>query len=166
MMLLLSIVPFITLFFIMVVLKRPAIVAAPLTLIITLLISLYWGHSAILESFGRASLTTLEIMFIIFGAVFLLNILQSTNTFEVIKKSLNTISSDIRIQVILISWFFVSFSGYLSALPYLFSRNPVPSLFSLYIPKIWTLSIRSPLLWTSTNDSILPVALPLSLSFP
>lgn len=55
------------------------------------------------------ALKSLDIILIIFCAIFLLNILKQTGALEMIKASFKGISPDRRIQVIVIAWFFSNF---------------------------------------------------------
>jgi lactate permease len=50
-----------------------------------------------------------EILYIVFGAVLLLNVLQASGALQAIRQSLQSISGDRRVQVIIIAWLFGSF---------------------------------------------------------
>lgn len=79
--------------------------------IISIAISLvFWevSFSLIGASFIRALFVCLEILLILFGAVWLLNLLVVSKEMEIIKNFLSGISKDVRIQGILIGFFFVA----------------------------------------------------------
>jgi lactate permease len=111
MLLLTALLPFILLFFLMVFLKKPAYIAAPVTLVLTGTAScLFWRMDTLWfgVAFARGFLITLEILFIVFGAVFLVNVMQRARIFSSILSVLEGISKDKRVQAILIGWFLVS----------------------------------------------------------
>ncbi len=108
----LAISPFILLFYLMVIKKKPATIAAPFTLAVIILLALFvWQMKPYLIglSIMEGLFITLEIIIIIFGALFLLNILNTAKAFDPIRETIKKITPDIRIQAILIGWFFVSF---------------------------------------------------------
>lgn len=107
-----ALTPFIILLVLMVVLEKPAYISAPITFFITLILSIYiWQMDAqwILGSFVRSFSVTIEIMLIIFGAIFLLFALRSVGVFKPIEMMFQKVSTDSRIQAVIIGWFFVSF---------------------------------------------------------
>ncbi len=93
-------------------LRWPARRAMPLTYVITAAIALtFWG-----VSFNRVAAATLEgliitgqVLWIIFGALLLLNTLKYSGGIATIRRGFVTISPDRRVQVILIAWLFGSF---------------------------------------------------------
>ena len=79
--------------------------AMPITLILTCLISyFFWGVSEtrILASIFQGLIITVSILWIIFGAILLLNTLKYSGAISVIRKNFSSISPDRRVQVILI----------------------------------------------------------------
>ncbi|KKR90421.1 MAG: Lactate transporter, LctP family [Candidatus Woesebacteria bacterium GW2011_GWD1_41_12] len=62
-----------------------------------------------IASVGKGFFVALDIFFIIFGAIFFLEILKETKVTENIGFYLESISKDLRIQVILLAWFFENF---------------------------------------------------------
>ncbi len=54
-------------------------------------------------------LSAFDILIIVFGAIYLLNILRNSGAFDVINRGFHGITSDRRIQVLIIGWMFVSF---------------------------------------------------------
>jgi len=86
--------------------------AMPVVFIITCLIGyLLWGMSLqrIFASSLQGLVITLGILWIIFGAILLLNTLTHSGGIDTIKKGFSNISSDRRVQVILIAWLFGCF---------------------------------------------------------
>jgi lactate permease len=104
--------PFASLFLLMVVLKRPAYISATVTLLGILALAFYYWQMPgqwLNVSLAKGLFIAIEILFIVFGAVFLLSVLQKTNIFSHIFYVLDKVSKDHRIQTILVGWFFVSF---------------------------------------------------------
>jgi lactate permease len=96
----------------MVVLEKPAYIAAPITLAVTSVVALsFWRMdvSWFNASLVRGGLISLEIIFIVIGAFLLITVLKRGNAFSHIKYGISMISKDVRIQVILLAWFFVAF---------------------------------------------------------
>lgn len=104
--------PFLLLFVLMAAFNRPAYIAAPLAAVFTALGSFYiWGVPVnwISAAFAKGFGVTLEIMLIIFGAIFLVAVIRRLKLFEPLEHLFESISKDKRIQAILVAWFFVSF---------------------------------------------------------
>lgn len=82
------------------------------SLCMTALLGIFcWGMSAGLVA-GAALLgvlKSLDILFIIFGAILLLNILKVSGALQALNGSLSGISADRRIQVVIIAWLFSGF---------------------------------------------------------
>ena len=73
----------------------------------TFLISYYfWGMTVnrILASTLQGLVITVSILWIIFGAIMLLNTLKYSGAIKTIRKNFSDISNDRRVQVILIAW--------------------------------------------------------------
>ena len=84
----------------------------PITFVLTFLIAYYfWGVSAkrILASSFQGLIITSSILWIIFGAILLLNTLKHSGAINTINHGFSSISKDRRIQVILIAWLFGCF---------------------------------------------------------
>ena len=106
---LLAILPFVLLLLLLVIRKWPAIKAMPLTYVITLLIALFvWKISLILTiaSFIKGTFMAIEIMLIIFGAIFFLQILKEKKQIANLQSTLALISNDARVQAIVIAFLF------------------------------------------------------------
>ena len=92
--------------------RLPAKYAMPITFILTFLIAYcFWGMSfnRILASSFQGLIITSSILWIIFGAIFLLNTLKHSGAINTINHGFSSISKDRRIQVILIAWLFGCF---------------------------------------------------------
>ncbi len=96
----------------LVVFRLPAKKAMPLAFGITVFIAYCaWNISLlhILASSIQGLFITFEILYIIFGAILLLNILKYSRAIVVIRQGFTNISEDRRIQVVIITWLFGSF---------------------------------------------------------
>jgi lactate permease len=109
---LLAFAPILTAFLLLVVANRPATQAMPVAYLVTAIIALVvWKvpflqvAASTVEGLG----TTLEILYIVFGAILLLNTLQESGAISKIRQGLLSICRDRRIQVILIAFLFGSF---------------------------------------------------------
>ena len=92
--------------------KIPAKVVMPIVLVITIVISNFvWGvsESRILASSLQGLIITSGILWIIFGAIMLLNTLKYSGAISTIREGFTNITDDRRIQVILIAWLFGCF---------------------------------------------------------
>ncbi len=92
--------------------RFPAKYAMPLTFILTFVIAyFFWGMSLnrILASSLQGLIITAGILWIIFGAILLLNTLRYSGAIKTINDGFSNISKDRRIQVILIAWLFGCF---------------------------------------------------------
>ena len=93
-------------------LRVPAKIAMPVVFTITCLIAYFvWGVSSsrILASIFQGLIITASILWIIFGAIMLLNTLKYSGAIKTIRKGFSSISPDRRVQVILIAWLFGCF---------------------------------------------------------
>ncbi|MEB3310029.1 MAG: L-lactate permease [Snowella sp.] len=107
-----ALIPILTAFFLLVIANRPATQAMPIAYLVTAIIGLLvWKMSflQIAASTLEGWVTTCEILYIVFGAILLLNTLQESGAIAKIRQSLLTISRDRRIQAILIAWLFGCF---------------------------------------------------------
>jgi lactate permease len=83
-----------------------------LTLVITIFIVLvFWRGSLQVTSFSliRGLLISLDILFIIFGAILFLEVLKKINVTKSLAFHLDLFSPDLRIQVIILAWFLENF---------------------------------------------------------
>ncbi len=92
--------------------RLPAKKAMPVVYIVTALIALYvWEvtFNRVLASTIQGLLITIAVLWIIFGAILLLNTLKHSGAIKVIREGFNNVSPDRRVQVIIIAWLFGSF---------------------------------------------------------
>jgi len=92
--------------------RWPAKKAMPIVYISAALIAFFaWQMPAnrIFASTIQGLIITLSIVWIIFGAILLLNTLKHSGAIEVIRKGFTNISSDRRVQVVIIAWLFGAF---------------------------------------------------------
>lgn len=93
-------------------LRLPAKKAMPIVYIATALVALLvWEvtFNRVLASTIQGLLITVAVLWIIFGAILLLNTLKHSGAIAVIRQGFNNISPDRRVQVIIIAWLFGSF---------------------------------------------------------
>ena len=86
--------------------------AMPIVFLFTCLITyFFWGVSfqRILASTFQGLIITVSILWIIFGAIMLLNTLRYSGAINTIRNGFSSLSSDRRVHVILIAWLFGSF---------------------------------------------------------
>lgn len=109
---LIALVPIATVFGLLVLAKRPASQAMPLAYLVTIGIALMVWRVPVVEvaaSSIQGLVAAAEILYIVFGAILLLNTLQESGAIATIRQSLLGISQDRRVQVIIIAWLFGSF---------------------------------------------------------
>ncbi|MCQ5365342.1 L-lactate permease [Anoxybacillus salavatliensis] len=107
-----ALLPILTVFLFLVILKWPASRAMPVALVVTAAIALFvWGTkmNVVAAASVNGIKTAIEIMFIVFGAVLLLNTVKESGAIETIRQGFIHISPDRRIQAIIIAWLFGSF---------------------------------------------------------
>lgn len=109
---LIALLPIATVFLLLVVARRPAGQAMPIAYLVTVVIALLIWQVPVVEV-AAASIQGLvaaaEILYIVFGAILLLNTLQESGAIASIRQSLLGISRDRRVQVLIIAWLFGSF---------------------------------------------------------
>ena len=95
-----------------VLLRVPASRAMLLSLVTTILVSYFaWGIDPLqiaawcLQGIGTAA----NLLYIIFGAIFLLNCLRYNGAVDTIRNGFRDISEDQRVQAIIVAWLFGSF---------------------------------------------------------
>jgi len=87
-------------------------IAMPAVFLVTVVIShFFWEFSFlnIIASTIQGLFITFDILYIIFGAILLLNLLKYSGGIGVIRQSFEDISPDRRVQVVIIAWLFGSF---------------------------------------------------------
>ncbi len=107
-----ALLPILTVFLLLVVARWPASRAMPTAYLFTSGLALgIWRvpWNWVMASTLQGGVVALEILYIVFGAILLLNTLQASGALPVIRQSLLSLSSDRRVQVIIIAWLFGSF---------------------------------------------------------
>lgn len=108
---LLAILPIFLAMLLLVGFKVSARLAMPIVFLLTVFIGLfYWDLSFILVAAAsiKGLFITFDILYIIFGAILLLNVLKYSGALSCIRYNFTTISSDRRVQIIVIAWLFGS----------------------------------------------------------
>lgn len=108
----LAVMPILVAAVLLVGLRRPARQAMPVVYIVAVAIALLaWQVPAtrVLASTIQGLFITFDILFIIFGAILLLNTLKHSGAVTAIRTGFTNISTDRRIQVVIIAWLFGSF---------------------------------------------------------
>lgn len=106
---LLALLPFVLIFGLIVVLKWSALKTMPLVWLTTAVIAFFVWRLDIIwisASFIKGTLIALEIMLIIFGAVWIIEILKKKKQIHFLQNLLSSISPDIRIQALIIAFLF------------------------------------------------------------
>lgn len=109
---LLSLLPIVVVGVFLVGLRWPASKAMPLSLLVAVLLALFvWGvpGNVVAAASLNGLITAGTLLFIIFGAILLLNTLQESGAMRTIRQGFTDISPDRRVQVIIIAWLFGSF---------------------------------------------------------
>ncbi|APJ03668.1 L-lactate permease [Silvanigrella aquatica] len=108
----LSISPIIILIFVLFVFRLSLALSGFIVLIYTMLMSsISWSlpQMYILSCLLKGAFISLDIILIIFGAIFFLNYLTQAGIIQVIEQHLKALSPDRRVQAILIAWLFGAF---------------------------------------------------------
>ncbi len=93
-------------------LRMKAKTAMPIVYVMTALIALFvWevSFNRILASTLQGVVITISVLWIIFGAILLLNTLKHSGAVAVIRNGFNNVSPDRRIQLIIVCWLFGAF---------------------------------------------------------
>ncbi len=109
---LLAFLPIIVVGLFLVVLRWPASRAMPLSYVTAALLALFVWRVPVVQVAAASVhglIVAASLLYIIFGAILLLNTLQETGALGVIRRGFTDISPDRRIQVIIIAWLFGSF---------------------------------------------------------
>jgi lactate permease len=109
---LVALIPIVTVFLLLVMARRPAGQAMPIAYLVTGAIALFiWRVPAVEVAAAsiQGLVAAVEILYIVFGAILLLNTVQESGAIASIRQSLLGISGDRRVQIIIIAWLFGSF---------------------------------------------------------
>lgn len=108
----LSLLPILSIFFFLVILRWSAKKGMLYSFILTILIAFFGWQMGVIEiaaaSF-KGVMTALEVGVIVFGAVLLLNMLKVSGAVDTIRSSFTSISPDRRVQAIIVAWLFGTF---------------------------------------------------------
>jgi lactate permease len=109
---LLALLPILSVFGLIVMARWPATKAMPVAFLVTCLLALFIWKVPLLQ-IAAASLdglfTSASILYIVLGAILLLNLQQESGAIAAIRKSMHMISPDRRVQAIIIAFLFGSF---------------------------------------------------------
>ncbi len=109
---LLALAPIVVAFVLLVIANRPATQAMSAAYLVTALLALFVWQVPFLHvaaSTVEGLIVTLEILYIVLGAILLLNVLQESGAIGKIRQGLLQISADRRVQVVIIAWLFGGF---------------------------------------------------------
>jgi lactate permease len=109
---LLSLLPIISVAVFLVMLRWPASRAMPICYVVAVVLALFvWQvpFIRVMAASVNGLIDAIELIYIIFGAILLLNTLQESGAIQSIRKGFSDITPDRRIQVIIIAWLFGSF---------------------------------------------------------
>lgn len=107
-----ALMPLLSVFSLLVLLRLPARQAMPLSLLITAMLALVVWQMPALQLAGAVAeglVIAATVLWIVFGALLLLNVLTETGAMDSIKAGFSAISPDRRVQLLLIGWLFVAF---------------------------------------------------------
>ncbi|MFA6392577.1 MAG: L-lactate permease [Candidatus Paceibacterota bacterium] len=108
----LALIPFLFFVFFLLIYKTSLLKASLITFILYIVLAIfYWGiyPSFLLISFGKGFFVAFDILIIIFGAIFFLEILKDFKVISNISYYLEHLSHDYRVQIIVIAWLFEAF---------------------------------------------------------
>ncbi len=92
--------------------RMPAKIAMPIVFIVAAIIAYFAWELPLIDIIAstiQGWFITFDILFIIFGAILLLNVLKYSGAVGVIRQGFTDISPDRRVQVVIIAWLFGSF---------------------------------------------------------
>lgn len=108
---LLALAPIAVVFLLMVVMNRSAALSMGSSFAVTALLALFvWNAPGAVVAAATVNgiVTALTLLFIVFGAILLLNTLKESGAIKAIRKGFMDISPDRRVQVIIVAWLFGS----------------------------------------------------------
>ncbi|AFZ48023.1 L-lactate permease [Cyanobacterium stanieri PCC 7202] len=107
-----ALLPILSIFLLLVIAKQSASITMPIVYGITAVSAgIVWqvNPEILVATSLRGIVIALEILYILFGAMLLLNIISQAGALSVIRSSLLNISPDRRVQVVIVAWLFGSF---------------------------------------------------------
>ncbi len=107
-----ALTPVLAVFILLVLLRIPATIAMPISLLLTIVVSFVVWKIPFIQ-IAAASIEGLiigiSIIWIVFGAILLLNTLRNSGALDAIRAGFMGISTDRRVQLIIIAWLFGAF---------------------------------------------------------
>ncbi|MDG5786234.1 L-lactate permease [Evansella sp. AB-P1] len=107
-----ALTPIISVLLFLVVMRMSAVKAMTISLIATAILAfIYWKvpFQILAASIIEGIIVGVSILYIVFGAILLLNTLKSSGAIDTIRSSFMGISGDRRVQLIIVSWLFGAF---------------------------------------------------------
>lgn len=107
----LALLPILVVFLLLVIMRLPAKISMPVAYLATVLIALFvWQapSNQIAAATIHGALTAVNVLFIVFSAVLLLNTLKGSGAINVIRQGFTDVSPDRRVQMIIVAWLFGS----------------------------------------------------------
>ncbi|KIL43138.1 L-lactate permease, partial [Jeotgalibacillus campisalis] len=107
-----ALTPILSVFIFLVILRLPATKAMPISLLVTALLAYFVWEMPSVQIFAASIegiIIAVSILWIVFGAVLLLNTLSKSGALDAIREGFTVISADRRVQLIIIAWLFGSF---------------------------------------------------------
>lgn len=107
----LALLPILIVFVLLVVMRLPAKIAMPVAYVATALLSLFVWQTAgnqVAAATINGVLTAVNVLFIVFAAVLLLNTIKESGAIVAIRQGFMGISPDRRVQMIIVAWLFGS----------------------------------------------------------
>ena len=104
----LALLPIVSVFVLIVLFRWPATRAMPVAFFITCVLAFFFWKTPPLQMAAATVdglVTAVSILYIIFGAIFLLNLMQESGAIATIRQSMGHISDDRRVQAIIIAFF-------------------------------------------------------------
>lgn len=107
-----ALTPILSVLLFLVIFKMPAVRAMTISLLATALLAfVYWNVPLLIiaASFFEGIIIGVSILYIVFGAILLLNTLKLSGAIDTIRNSFMGISPDRRVQLLIIAWLFGAF---------------------------------------------------------
>ncbi|MDA1476917.1 L-lactate permease [Bacillus changyiensis] len=107
-----ALMPVLSVFLFLVILRMPASRAMPVSFLVTALLAYFVWKMSIIQITAASiegMIIAISILWIVFGAILLLNTLTSSGALDSIRNGFSQISTDRRVQLIIIAWLFGAF---------------------------------------------------------
>ncbi|MFC0525045.1 L-lactate permease [Pontibacillus salicampi] len=107
-----AVMPILAVFFFLILLRWPASIAMPISLVLTSMFAFIFWKVPLLQIAAASMegiIIAISILWIVFGAILLLNTLRNSGAMDSIRSGFSGISVDRRVQLIIIVWLFGSF---------------------------------------------------------